>query len=155
MVPAGLFIGTMLNSCVTFWPMVSYRGPESLSAQYLGYFYTTSTSFFWVWWIIGWIPTGLFVLNGILAAPIGAGNFSGWNLYIIIIEGGMWLLTVLTLTFTKPALYAWFIKNHVKQAHETLQKFDKDIVPTADKKGKLTDAETEKEEKANGFDDDW
>lgn len=141
MTPIGLFMGTMLNSCVTFWPMTSYRGPDSLSPQFLGYFYSSSTAFFWTWWILGWIPTGAFLLDGILAKPMGSGTLSGWTLWLFIIEAALWLTTVLVLSFTKGALFAWFIKNHVKQAHETLQKFDKDITFDTPAKGKLTDAE--------------
>ena len=29
-IPIGLFWGSLLNSALTFWPMVSYRGPSSL-----------------------------------------------------------------------------------------------------------------------------
>jgi hypothetical protein len=134
--------------------MTSYRGPDSLSPQFLGYFYSTSAAFYWVWWFIGWVPTVMFLLDGLLAKPMGQGAFSGWNLYLFIMEAALWFTTVLVLSLTKPALNAWFIKNHVKQAHETLQKFDKDITFETPK-GKLIDAEKEKEAKADGFDDDW
>lgn len=63
---------------------------------------------------------------------------------------------MLVLSLTKGALWAWFIKNHVKQAHEVLAKFDKTYKdPTATKSTTLKDAEEEKEAKADGFDDDW
>jgi hypothetical protein len=66
-IPIGLFVGTMLNSALTFYPMVAYRGPGSLDPQYLGYYYSTCTAFFWTWAIIGWVPTVAFLLDGFLA----------------------------------------------------------------------------------------
>lgn len=157
MIPIGLFWGTMLNSALTFYPMVAYRGPGSLDPQFLGYYYSTCTAFFWTWAIIGWIPTVMFLLDGIIAQPLGSGVFGGWNTWLFIIEASLWFTTVLTLSLTKGALWAWFIKNHVKQAHEVLAKFDKTYKdPTATTKSTtLKDAEEEKEAKADGFDDDW
>jgi len=40
LLPLGLFVGTMLNSALTFWPMIAYRSKYELDAQYLGYYYS-------------------------------------------------------------------------------------------------------------------
>ena len=142
-IPIGLAIGTLLNSILTFYPMVAYRGPGSLDPQYLGYYYSACMGFFWVWAIIGWIPTLLFLFDGIFAAPLASGTFGGWNTWLFIMEASLWFTTVLVLSLTKGALWAWFIKNHVKQAHEVLAKFDKTYKdPTAPTKSTtLKDAE--------------
>jgi len=116
-IPLGLFMGTMLNSALTFWPMVAYRSKYELDARSLGYFYSSCQAFYYSWLVVGWLPAVMFMLDGILAAPLGTGSFSGWNLNLFIIEVGLWGLTVIVLSWVFPAFDAWFIKNHVDQAH--------------------------------------
>lgn len=112
-IPAGLFVGTMLNSALTFWPMIAYRSKYELDAKSLGYFYSSCQAFYYGWLILGWAPTVMFMLDGILAAPFGTGSFGGWGLNLFIIEASLYALTTIVLSWVFPAFDAWFIKNHV------------------------------------------
>lgn len=131
-IPGGLFIGSLLNSALSFWPMVYYRPKYALDPARIGAYFSACQAFFYSWWILGWIPTGLLVADLFLAAPFGTGSIGTWNMYLAAYSGGEWLISTLVMSALYPALEAWFIKNRVIQAHEVLKKYDKDIVLGAD-----------------------
>jgi len=61
------------------------------------------------------------MLDGVLATPFGTGSFTaGWNLWLFIMEAALYGTTTIVLAWVFPAFDAWFIKNHVNLAHETL-----------------------------------
>jgi len=150
--PASLFVSSILNSALTFWPLVYY--PYSLDHSKLGAFYSVCEAFFYSWWIVGWIPTGLAIADIAMATPYGSGKLDLWNGIIIFYTAGEWLITVLTLTIIYPAFDAWFLAKRILMAKEIIAEFDSpELAATraAEEKGESTSTDAKKD----AFDDKW
>ena len=150
--PASLFVSSILNSALTFWPLVYY--PYSLDHSKLGAFYSVCEAFFYAWWIVGWIPTALAVVDIAMATPYGSGKMSTWNSIIIFYTAGEWLITVITLTLVFPAFDAWFLAKRILMAKEIIAEYDSPELAAsraADEKA----LETSTDAKKDAFDDKW
>lgn len=158
MLPAGLIISSILNSSVTFWPMIYYRAKYELDPARVGAFYSTCEAFFYSWWIIGWLPTALSVMDILIAAPFGSGTMGMWNGMLIFYTAGEWLLTVVVLSIVYPAFDTWFLRNRIAMSKVVLEKYD-----SAELEKKIRDEKEKdpvlkaREAKAtkDGFDDKW
>jgi len=124
MLPASLLISSILNSSVTFWPMVYYRAKYELDPARLGAFYSVCEAFFYSWWIIGWLPTALAIMDLVMEAPIGTGTLGMWNGLLIFYTAGEWLLTCVVLTIVYPAFDTWFLRNRIAMAKKVLIEYD-------------------------------
>lgn len=149
--PASLFTSSILNSAVTFWPLVYY--PYSLDHAKLGAFYSVCEAFFYSWWIIGWLPTALGIIDIAMTKPYGQGSIGLWNGLIIFYTAGEWLITAITLTLVYPAFDAWFLRNRIAMAKEIIAEFDS---PELEKEREAKAAAAKGvEAKKAGFDDKW
>jgi len=124
MFPASLLISSILNSSVTFWPLVYYRAKYELDPARLGAFYSVCEAFFYSWWIIGWLPTALAVMDLVLEAPYGSGKLDMWSGLLIFYTGGEWLITCIVLTLVYPAFDTWFLRNRIAMAKKVLKEYD-------------------------------
>lgn len=124
LLPAGLLISSILNSSVTFWPMIYYRAKYELDPARVGAFYSTCEAFFYSWWIIGWLPTALSVADILMPAPFGSGTLTMWNGILIFYTAGEWLITCIVLSIVYPAFDTWFLRNRIAMSKVVLKKYD-------------------------------
>lgn len=158
MLPASLLISSILNSSVTFWPMVYYRAKYELDPARVGAYYSTCEAFFYSWWIIGWLPTALAVMDLALPAPFGSGTLGMWNGLLIFYTGGEWLLTVIVLTIVYPAFDTWFLRNRIAMSKVVLKKYDSPELEKKIRDEKEKDPilkAREAKATSDGFDDKW
>jgi hypothetical protein len=150
MLPASLFVSSILNSAVTFWPLVYF--PYSLDHSKLGAFYSVCEAFFYTWWVIGWLPTALGIIDIAIAKPYGSGTFDLWSGLIIFYTAGEWLITAITLTIVYPAFDAWFLRQRIAMAKEVIAEFDS---PELQAERKQAEEKNNTDAKKDGFDDQW
>jgi len=111
-----LVIGSLMNSGLTFWPMIYYRPSYALDPARIGAYFSACQSFFTVWWIFGWASAAMMFADLFVAMPnVGSGNGVGmnWSFYLSAYCAGEWLITSVVMAAIFPALEAWFIKNRV------------------------------------------
>lgn len=133
----------------SFWVLAYYRGTPDMVM--LGAYQTVVRSFFWMNWLVGWIPAGAMIVDMMLEYPFGTGSKGlpgGMHTILIIYTIAEWGVIALLGTFIKDAFEAYFIKHRVTLAHKVLQKAGLEKKPK-----KLKSAL--KLKKADGFNDDW
>jgi hypothetical protein len=112
--PGGLMIGSFLNMMVMGWPIIAFRGDPDM--EDLGYYYTTCNAMYKTWVFVGWLPSAMFILDGLVAAPIGTGKFDGgkggdwgWNFWLMVMESGTWFGSIIVYAWTWGAFKANFV----------------------------------------------
>lgn len=128
--PAGLLLGTILNTFVTTYVMSRYRASEDLMYPNLGAYVRQCDSFFWVWIFLGIGKPVLMSLDWVFGTK--AFSLADPYTHMALIEIGEWFLTFLVLVISRGPLIAFYNRAQIHFSRDIIAKLP-DVKKYADR----------------------